>query len=86
MNRKRVRVEAAAGAEETDARVGGIIVWHNKDKTRQEFQLGQRCLYLAWAENCLRLLLTVTVAPDCIISTAFCRSALNSCTFIHNVI
>lgn len=62
-NRKRVRVEAAAGAKETDARVGGIAVWHNKDKTRQEFQLGQRCFYPALAENCLCLLLTVTVAP-----------------------
>lgn len=30
-------VEAAAEAKETDARVGGIAVWHNKDKTRQEF-------------------------------------------------
>lgn len=59
-----MRVEAAAGAEETDARVGGITVWHNKDKTRQEFQLGQRCLFPALAENRLCLLPTVTAAPD----------------------
>lgn len=38
---KRKRVEAAAAAKETDARVGGNAVWHNKDKSWQEFQLGQ---------------------------------------------